>query len=85
MKNREDVLDKINNRMPASVKELLKVGANLVTVIASAGGGIGLLFSWIKGNPLSGDVWKNYAVFVLTLVIIFLFYRLIKQYVATKL
>lgn len=79
MKNRENVLDKINNRMPDSVKDLLEIGANLVTVIAPVGGGISLFISWIKGNSSPDDAWKNYAIFVLALVTIFLFYRFIKQ------
>lgn len=79
MKNRENILDKINNGIPDSVRDLLEVAANLFTILAPVGGGLVLLFSWIKGTSLPEDIWKNYVIFVLALVMIFLFYRFVKQ------
>lgn len=78
MGKNDNILDKINNRIPNSFKDLLEIGGNLVTIIMPVGGLIGLVVSWITGNLATGEAWKNYAIITLALIIIVVFYRLIR-------
>lgn len=78
MEKNDNILDKINNRIPNSFKDLLEIGGNLVTIIVPIGGLIGLVISWFTGNLAIGGAWKNYAIIALALIIIVVFYRLIR-------
>ena len=42
------------------------------------GGLLGVVGSWITGNSSVGEVWKNYAIIVLALIIIVVFCRLMR-------
>lgn len=78
MGKNDNLLDKINNKIPNSFKDLLEIGENLVTIIMPIGGLIGLVVSWSTGNLAVGAAWKNYAIIALALIIIVVFYRLIR-------
>lgn len=56
----------------------MEIGGNLVTIIVPIGGLIGLIISWFTGNLAIGGAWKNYAIIALALIIIVVFYRLIR-------
>lgn len=78
MEKKGNILDKINNKIPDSFKDLLEIGGNLVAIIMPVGGLIGLVVSWLTGNLVTGGAWKNYAIVALALIIIVVFYRLIR-------
>lgn len=78
MEKNDNILDKINNRIPNSFKDLLEIGGNLVTIIMPVGGVVGLVVSWLTGNLSTGGTWKNYAIIALAIIIIIVFYRLIR-------
>ncbi len=69
MGKNDNILDKINNRIPNSFKDLLEIGGNFVAIIMPIGGLIGLVVSWLTGNLTTGGAWKNYAIIALTLVV----------------
>lgn len=77
MGKNDNILDKINNKIPNSFKDLLEIGGNLVTIIMPVGGLIWGVVSWLTGNLAIGT-WKNYAIIALSLIIIVVFYRLIR-------
>lgn len=75
----ENYFDKINNKIPNSVKELLDISANFVTVGTSASAIIVMIISWITGKDLSNNLWKNITIFILSIIILIFFYRFMRQ------
>lgn len=78
MEKNDNILDKINNRIPNSFKDLLEIGGNLVTIIMPVGGVVGLVVSWLTGNLSTGGTWKNYAIIALAIIIIIVFLQAYK-------
>lgn len=76
---KQSLLDRINSKIPDSVKELLDVCGNFVAVVTPLGGIAVLISDWITGELSSGESWKNYVIFILAVVIIILFYRFMRQ------
>ena len=74
-----NLLNRINNQIPDSVKELLGFVGNICTILVPLGSLIGLIVSWVKDGTQAEESWKNYVIIVLLLVIGILFYRFFKQ------
>ena len=79
METKENLLDQINNMIPDSIKQLLGLGGNIATILVPLGGLVGLIINWLTDDTKTGDSWKNYAIIVLALITIVLFYRLMRQ------
>lgn len=74
-----NLLDKINNWIPDSVKQLFGLMGNVFTILVPMGSLIGLVISWLTDDTTTGESWKNYAIIVLLILTSVLIYRLIRQ------
>lgn len=79
MESKESLLDKINNMIPDSIKQLLGVGGDIATILIPLGSLVGLIFSWFIDNNKPEDYWKNHAIIILSIITGVLFYRLMRQ------
>lgn len=77
--NKQNYFDKINNKIPNSVKELLDLGGNFVTFVTPTVTIIGMIIAWATGKLSSDNSWKNITIFILSVIIIILFYRFMRQ------
>lgn len=79
MNKNNSILDKINRSIPDSFQNLLEVGGNLITILIPIGSLIAFFGSWLTGNLSIKDTWKNYAIVALSVIIIFVFYKITQQ------
>ena len=78
MGKKDNPFDRIDDKIPESVRNLLETGGNLITIIVPVGGLIGSIVSWCVGDASTSITWKDYAIIALAIIAIVAFTRILK-------
>lgn len=79
MKKKDTILDQINDKIPAPLKDLLPLVSNLITILASMFSLIVMISNWIVGDFSASGTWKNYLITALFVIILTISFRAVKQ------
>lgn len=79
MEKKDTILDQINDKIPTSFKNLLPLVTNLITILTSMFNLLVIILSWTVGDFSESETWKNYLILALSIIILTISSRAIKQ------